>query len=312
MRRPAVASWRRGRPRGRGTTLARRHPAPRAAGRRPTTARNGAWYVASQPRGSPAGPAAGHPAPHGRAAGARGTGSAVGGAGSVPGVDRERVLDAFAAESARLADAVGDLPEDAWQRPTECAPWRVRELFAHIIVATGRVPEALAAAPPDRAEITAAEYYRPDERFADGTNAARITLAQREAAARGGGAELVADFTAAWRRAVSMCREQPHDRVVRSRHGDAMLLTEFLVTRVVEVAVHGLDVAAALERRPWLTPPAGDVLAGLFLPPGTADGVRALGWDRPAFARKISGREPLSPAERRRLDELGVRLPALG
>lgn len=254
----------------------------------------------------------GHPPPYGRPAGRRGIGSAASRAGSVPGVERVRVLDALAAESARLTGAVQDLPDEAWWWPTECVPWRVRELFAHIIVATGRVPEALAAPPPDRAEITAVEYYRPGERFAGGTNAARITLAQREAAARGGGAELAADFTAAWQRAVAMCREQPGDRVVRSRHGDAMLLTEFLVTRVVEVAVHGLDMAAALDRRPWLTPRAGDVLAGLFLRPGTADGVGALGWDQATFARKVTGREPLSRTERRRLDELGVRLPTLG
>jgi hypothetical protein len=36
--------------------------------------------------------------------------------------------------------------------------------------------------------------------------------------------------------------------VVLTRHGDRMLLTEFLRTRVLELAVHGLDLAAVDDR----------------------------------------------------------------
>ena len=59
------------------------------------------------------------------------------------------------------------------------------------------------------------------------------------AAGHADGAGLAADFTATWQRAYRLCRDEPRDRVVRTRHGDAMLLSEFLLTRVVEVAVHG-------------------------------------------------------------------------
>ncbi|GIJ27285.1 hypothetical protein Vqi01_24470 [Micromonospora qiuiae] len=41
-------------------------------------------------------------------------------------------------------------------------------------------------------------------------------------------------------------------------------LMEFPHTRVVEVGVHGLDLAAALDRPPWLTATAGRVIADLL------------------------------------------------
>jgi hypothetical protein len=49
-----------------------------------------------------------------------------------------------------------------------------------------------------------------------------------------------------------------------------MLLTEFLKTRVIEVAVHGFDLADAVARPSWLTPAAADVLQELLLGPARA------------------------------------------
>ncbi|MFD7471515.1 hypothetical protein ACFV8Z_04760 [Streptomyces sp. NPDC059837] len=47
------------------------------------------------------------------------------------------------------------------------------------------LPGMSAATPaPIRAEVSAVEYYRPDDRFAPDTNAARIALAQDHAAER--------------------------------------------------------------------------------------------------------------------------------
>jgi hypothetical protein len=53
-----------------------------------------------------------------------------------------------------------------------------------------------------------------------------------------------------WQQVDRLCRAEPEGRVVRTRHSDPMLLSEFLLTRVVEVAVHGLDLADALGREP--------------------------------------------------------------
>jgi hypothetical protein len=69
---------------------------------------------------------------------------------------------------------------------------------------------------------------------------------------------------------------------VRTRHGDVMLLTEFMRTRVLELAVHGLDLATGLGRDPWLT------------------------------GAGAAGRSPLTAAERQVVESTGVRWLALG
>jgi hypothetical protein len=99
-----------------------------------------------------------------------------------------------------------------------------------------------------------------------------------------------------------------------------MLLAEFMRTRVLEVAVHGLDLAAGLDCPPWLTVPAAEVVADLVLPAGPAGGGAAaamvlrerLSWDRATLVAKLTGRAGLTEAERAAVDEQGIRWLALG
>ena len=228
------------------------------------------------------------------------------------GMAQDRVLDAFRGEAEQLSRAVTGLSEQDWERPTACTPWRVRDLLGHVRVVIAWLPEMLAAEPPARAEVSATAYYRPDDRFAPDTNATRIRLAQEHAKAQVSGDALVEDFTATWQRVDQLCRAEPPDRVVRTRHGDPMLLTEFLRTRVVEVAVHGLDLAAALDRPPWLTGPAGEVVEDLLVGTAGTVAVRHLGWDRLTFLRKATGREPITTAENEQIDRIGIHWLTLG
>ncbi|MFK3984016.1 maleylpyruvate isomerase N-terminal domain-containing protein [Micromonospora sp. NPDC050397] len=230
-----------------------------------------------------------------------------GGVGTLTDMRRERVLDVLQGETEQLAGAMSGLPEPDWDRPTACTPWRVRDLLAHVRVVLAWLPEMLAAEAPEHAEVSATAYYRPDDRFAPETNARRIKLAQDHAAARVSGDALVEDFTATWQRVDQLCRAEPPDRVVRTRHGDLMLLTEFLRTRVVEVAVHGLDLASALDRRPWLTGPAAELVTELLVGPNGLAPLGDLGWDRVTFLRKATGRAPIDDAESERINRLGLR-----
>ncbi|WP_343033428.1 hypothetical protein [Streptomyces sp. S8] len=100
-------------------------------------------------------------------------------------------------------------------------------------------PAMLDAPSPPEAEISAVAYYRPDDRLSSQTKGKRIALAQDRAARPADGGAFAEDFGATWRRAYRLCRDQPGGRTVRTRHGDAMLLPEFVLSRVVEVAVHG-------------------------------------------------------------------------
>ncbi|MBL6275363.1 maleylpyruvate isomerase N-terminal domain-containing protein [Micromonospora fiedleri] len=118
------------------------------------------------------------------------------------------------------------------------------------------------------------------------------------------------DFERAWRAALAAVEAYPTDRVVRTRHGDAMTVTEFLRTRVVEVGVHGLDLAVALDRPPWLTTAASRVIADLLTAGRSLPA--ELGWDRLTLIAKVTGRMPCSPAEQAALARVGLPLLAFG
>ncbi|MFI6262957.1 maleylpyruvate isomerase N-terminal domain-containing protein [Micromonospora sp. NPDC051006] len=220
----------------------------------------------------------------------------------------ETVRAAFRDECARLGEVLRGLAEADLDRPTDCRPWTVRELLAHVRSGAGRLTDMLAAPAPDRAEVDAAGYFGAPK-FTPDVDAARIDSGRREARQLDGPA-LVADFDRAWRAAVAAVAVAPADRVVRTRHGDAMSLTEFLRTRVVEVGVHGLDLAAALHRAPWLTPAAAEVVAELLA--GGRPVPVELGWDRLTLIRKATGRAPLTDRERAVVDAAGFRWLSFG
>lgn len=247
---------------------------------------------------------------------------------------RREPLEVLIAEAERLSENLRDLDDDAWALPTACEPWNVKELLGHIAVTISWLPGMLHSPAPIPREpedplVSAQGYYRPDPRFSSETNSRRIELG-REYAARttGNGATALAMFEHEWRRAAAMCAAEPEGRVVRTRHGDAMLLNDFLVTRVVEVAVHGLDLAAAVHREPWLGESAAELLAVLLMDDGGGvDGVgdsedsadsgaeqvrRQLGWEPATFVAKATGRQPVSEAERAELDRLGIHWLTLG
>lgn len=98
----------------------------------------------------------------------------------------------------------------------------------------------------------------------------------------------------------------------RTRHGDAMTVDDFLVTRVVELGVHGLDLAAAVGRQPWLSDEAAAVIADLLSGGRERAMCDPLNWDRRTFIAKATGRARATDAERAELGRLGLRWLAFG
>ncbi|WP_458335835.1 maleylpyruvate isomerase N-terminal domain-containing protein [Streptomyces sp. 372A] len=227
-------------------------------------------------------------------------------------MNQDRVLEAFRRESGALTDAMSGLSAAEWSLPTRCSPWTVRALLGHVCVVIDWLPGMLDAPAPGAAPVSAADYYRPDDRFSPRTNSFRIALAQDRAAESADGAAFAEEFTATWQRVDRLCRVQPSGRTVWTRHGDAMLLSEFLLTRVVEVAVHGLDLADALGREPWLTSSAGDAVLELLLGAEQMAAADKLGWSQPQFLRKATGRELLDEMEAAQTEQLGIRWLSLG
>src|SRR5690349_5244375 len=152
-------------------------------------------------------------------------------------------LAAFVAEAESLSAVLAALAEAEFDRPTRCVPWTAGALLAHMGMGVDQVALMLADPAPARTDTDAVGYYRRDKRFSATTNRERVDGATAAAVRMGSGAALVARFTRTWREVAAAVAAQPVGRVVRTRHGDAMLLTDFMVTRVVELAVHGLDLA---------------------------------------------------------------------
>jgi hypothetical protein len=161
--------------------------------------------------------------------------------------------------------------------------------------------------------VPASGYYRRDRRLSSAADVERITAAQQGAAALVTGAAIVRDFGQAWRETWALARAAPAAPVVRTRHGDRMLLTEFLRTRVLELAVHGLDPGAGLGRQPWMTAAAARVAEDLVLPDGNAAQLLSeSGWDQTALIAKAAGRLPLTAAETKLTGRHGIHWLALG
>ncbi|WBB53902.1 maleylpyruvate isomerase N-terminal domain-containing protein [Verrucosispora sp. WMMD573] len=226
------------------------------------------------------------------------------------------VRSAFHDECDRLGAVLRTLDRSDLDRPTRCTPWTVADLLAHVRTGAGRLADMLAVEVPGPAQVDAAGYFGATK-FVPEVDAARIGSARSEATrhrsqelAAGPGAVLGTDFDAVWRATLAAVDGHPADRVVRSRHGDAMTVTEFLRTRVVEVGVHGLDLAEALDRQPWLTPTAARVIADLLT--GGQALPAHLGWDRLTLIRKATGRETRSRTEQEALDVAGIRLLTFG
>jgi uncharacterized protein (TIGR03083 family) len=220
-------------------------------------------------------------------------------------------MEAFDAESERLSEVAAKTDDPAFARPTSCLPWTVAELLYHVQMTMERLSVMLAAPEPSGQDLVAAPgYYRADQRFSATVNADRIESAQRGAAGLPGAAVRADGFRLARDHACGLLRAAPPGRVVLTRHGDRMLLTEFTRTRVFELAVHGLDLAAALHRRPWMTTQAAQVTEELLLPSAAAELRAAAGWDQVTLVAKLTGRAATSAAERELIESLGVeRLP---
>lgn len=217
-------------------------------------------------------------------------------------------LDALAREAASVGRFLSQLADDAWARPTRCAPMTILDLAAHTRRAWARLDDLLAAGPVDmEAEKDAATYFRApagvDRRAA---SAGVVERAQADAAAYGTGSALLvswADLDAVLARA----RTAP-DVVYPGIFG-AIRLDEFIRTRIVELVIHHMDLRDALGLAPEPDPEAlaaaADVLRqmlGTDLRP-EVDDVR--------FCLIGTGRAALAPEERAALGPLADLFPLL-
>ncbi|MGY1772950.1 maleylpyruvate isomerase N-terminal domain-containing protein [Blastococcus sp. SYSU D00813] len=216
-------------------------------------------------------------------------------------------LDLLAIAYGDLARLLADLtPEEQW-RPTGCAGWTPVDLGWHVLADARRGLVALSTPAAGPATTDAVGYWRAWQPAAEDDG--RDLWATRVSASVTGGLPAIrgpyAETTAAV--LVSAGRVDAGDLVTTQGH--VLTVSDLLSSLVVEAAVHHLDLVAHLDRPGPAAGPLAEVrrvleeLLGRALPEA---------WDDATAARRGTGREPLSAADRAVLGEAADRLPLFG
>lgn len=197
--------------------------------------------------------------------------------------DFDQVRTALRYTSQWWRSIVGAVPDEQWDRPA-LGEWSVRELVAHTARAYRTIPSYIGGEVKDPTPIaTAADYFRTV--LAEETPHLHIAeRARREA-------DLETDWVSATDRladeVITLVDSLPADKQMHLFVG-VMPLDQYLATRVTELVVHGLDLAAAIGMQTEPPVEASRIVADLFLDlarPSDVSGV----------VRLLSGRTPSSP-----------------
>ncbi|MGP3923874.1 sterol carrier family protein [Streptomyces sp. 8N616] len=151
--------------------------------------------------------------------------------------DPAKVRAAVTAQLQYVREAVAGLSAEQWALPTRLGDWSVRDLVAHIAMCVGAVSHYAEQPAPSVREVALVDWPA-----ATAAHAGTVDENTRALAAQGEPQELLT--RAADRLAVTLA-STPDDRLLAGRVG-AIRLDDFLVTRCIELTVHGDDLAAAL------------------------------------------------------------------
>lgn len=220
-------------------------------------------------------------------------------------------LAALSTESEQAETAMRAFGDADLTRPTRCDAWDVRGLIGHLIRDVDRIVTYLAASPPDltpsAGDIDAVAYFRA---FDPAQAAPGVAERSRETAAAYATRDaLVEGFAQMWRHAVEAATAAGPERIVTVAGGQTLRLADYVPTRVLEMTVHGLDLADALGVPPWTTPGAAEVTRDLLV--GLLERDPPAGWDDTTFFDKGTGRAPLSASDLEALGTAADRFPLL-
>jgi uncharacterized protein (TIGR03083 family) len=161
----------------------------------------------------------------------------------------EDLQSAYAGQQSLLVTWLGTLPDDGWERPSRLPGWSVRELAFHATDMTAVVVRALVDGPVSEPAQTIAGYTS-----AWPAVAAEIAARDRDGASGLDPAGVLANAAVARADVLDALAGVTGDPVIAGRRGP-LRLTDLMVTRVNELVVHSLDLAASL---PDLEPVAID------------------------------------------------------
>lgn len=215
-------------------------------------------------------------------------------------------LEALDAECDALACTLDDLGSDDFQRPTNCPPWTLHELVIHIAWSI-RMPDHFPLASADTPLSSAADYYRRPERNTEEYRTGNVERTRTAASkvAMGAAAEV---FRESWQRATRIFGQHEPRQPITIR--ERPLTTEsYLLTRLISIAAHGVDVAITLGREVWTTPAALRAVRPVLVdllgdePPAS--------WSDQDLLEIGTGRRPLESSDRVGLGPRADRFPLL-
>ncbi len=221
------------------------------------------------------------------------------------------IIDALAAECNAFTAAARRIELDEWSVTTNCPPWDVKELVAHVFGSTFVDPARLRQPVDGAPVIEAADYYRRDERSTVEYRSGNVDRWQRFAKRFAGGPEIVDACVREWPPMIDTLRRSDRRRLVGMSWNASMSLDDYLVSRVIGVAAHGVDLSITLDRERWTTldalravRPALVSLLGGELP-------EALRWSDQDLLETGTGRRPLTDDEYAELGPRAGRFPLL-
>ncbi len=149
----------------------------------------------------------------------------------------------FASAARYLATLVREIPDDRWDDPG-LGEWSVRALVGHTSRSLITVSTYLTSPAAHEDVVEPADYYVRINDYAAGMGAAAIVERGRQAG-RDLGQDPVAAIDGLVARVLGEI-DTAGDPLIEVIGGLGLRLSTYLPTRTFEIAVHGLDIAAAL------------------------------------------------------------------
>lgn len=156
-------------------------------------------------------------------------------------------------ESGRLKQYLNVLPPEAWNRPSACAGWEVRDVVAHLVlqaeIFTGWVSRGLqgdASTPEGLPDAGAVNAVMMSETLGQMSVARRKSL----------GDQLLATFNATgdqFNQLLAGVGPSDWDKPCYHVFG-TVPLRAFIDDRITELAIHGWDIRSSLEPEAYLSP----------------------------------------------------------
>lgn len=211
------------------------------------------------------------------------------------------------AECEAIASALNLIDGDAaFSAESNCPPWTLKELVVHTWQ-TILLPRAFRTA-GDGQPKTAADWYRRSERETPEYRTRNVDQARAAAAAFTTGAEALTALVAAAGQFEDRIAHENLRGLIATPSVSPIALHDYVVTRVVSVAVHGLDIAISIGAEPFTTRAALDLTCGV-LEELLRTSRAKLGWTEHELLAWGTGRT--TPAADRAPSQIVDRLPLI-